>query len=214
MNVLLRTSALIDNILVLPAEAGIQRLKSLDSGQKHAGMTLARDISGSRQIYHAQQHTVMTRKWDSNGTEGLFTNQLSQLIKINPSAPLLSHITSYQMRSNTDINALSSLLVAKKLEIPWVHNPDIVALTRHCERSEAISQISLNYSDLDAVFQRMRKMQEIATSLLRLAMTTKWDSSGCVPFIFMAHDADSHLHRPTHVSILWWPLPPTNRNQA
>ena len=185
MNVLLRTSALIDNILVLPAEAGIQRLKSLDSGQKHAGMTLARDISGSRQIYHAQQHTVMTRKWDSNGTEGLFTNQLSQLIKINPSAPLLSHITSYQMRSNTDINALSSLLVAKKLEIPWVHNPDIVALTRHCERSEAISQISLNYSDLDAVFQRMRKMQEIATSLLRLAMTIKWDSNASAPFYLL-----------------------------
>jgi len=35
------------------------------------------------------------------------------------------------MRSSTDLNALSSLLVEKKLEIPWVHNPDIVALTRH-----------------------------------------------------------------------------------
>jgi hypothetical protein len=33
------------------------------------------------------------------------------------------------MRSSTDLNALSSLLVEKKLEIPWVHNPDIVALT-------------------------------------------------------------------------------------
>jgi len=46
----------IRNMLVLPAEAGIQRLKSLDSGQKHAGMTLASDISGSRQIFPAQRN--------------------------------------------------------------------------------------------------------------------------------------------------------------
>jgi len=44
--------------------------------------------------------------------------------------------------------------------------------------TEVISQISLNYNGLDAVFQRMRKMQEIATPLSRLAMTIKWDSSG------------------------------------
>ena len=41
-----------------------------------------------------------------------------------------------------------------------------------------ISQISLNYNGLDAVFQRMRKMQKIATPLSRLAMTIKRDSSG------------------------------------
>ena len=34
-------------ILVLPAAAGIQRLKSLDPGQKHAGMTIKWDSSGS-----------------------------------------------------------------------------------------------------------------------------------------------------------------------
>jgi hypothetical protein len=34
----------------MPAKAGIQRLKSLDSGQKHAGMTVVWDISGSWQI--------------------------------------------------------------------------------------------------------------------------------------------------------------------
>jgi hypothetical protein len=34
-----------------------------------------------------------------------------------------------------------------------------------------ISQTSLNYNGLDAVFQRMRKFQEIATSLSLLAMT-------------------------------------------
>jgi hypothetical protein len=91
---------------------------------------------------------------------------------------LLLHITSYQMRSNTDIKAVCPLLVAKKLEIPGVHNPDAVVLIRHCERSEAIFQISRNYNGLNAVFQRMCKMQEIATSLSRLAMTTKWDSNG------------------------------------
>ncbi len=67
------------------------------------------------------------------------------------SHPLLSHITSYQMRSNTDI--------------------------------KAISQISPKYNGLNAVFQRMRKIQEIATSLPRLAMTTKWDSNGYDPMI-------------------------------
>jgi hypothetical protein len=39
---LLTMRAEIRNMLVVPAEAGIQHLKSLDSGQKHAGMTLAR----------------------------------------------------------------------------------------------------------------------------------------------------------------------------
>jgi hypothetical protein len=38
-------------MLVLPAEAGIQRLKSLDFGQIHAGMTIVWDICGSWQIY-------------------------------------------------------------------------------------------------------------------------------------------------------------------
>ena len=95
---------------------------------------------------------------------------------------------------------------AKRLETPWVHNPDATALTRRCERSEAwifpgeklthkvrprrgklhgcvvTAQISLNYNGLDAVFQRMRKMQKIATPLSRLAMTIKWDSSELHPF--------------------------------
>jgi hypothetical protein len=39
-------------------------------------------------------------------------------------------------------------------------------ITRMC----VIFQISRNYNGLNAVFQRMRKMQEIATSLSRLAM--------------------------------------------
>jgi hypothetical protein len=34
-------------MIVLPAEAGIQRLKSLDPGQKHAGMTITWDSHGS-----------------------------------------------------------------------------------------------------------------------------------------------------------------------
>ena len=34
-------------IRVLPAQAGIQRLKSLDHGQQHAGMTIKWDSSGS-----------------------------------------------------------------------------------------------------------------------------------------------------------------------
>ena len=33
-------------MVVVPAEAGIQRLKSLDPGQKHAGMTIKWDSSG------------------------------------------------------------------------------------------------------------------------------------------------------------------------
>jgi len=41
-----------------------------------------------------------------------------------------------------------------------------------------ISLISRNHNGLDAVFQRMRKMQEIATSPSRLAMASKWYSSG------------------------------------
>jgi hypothetical protein len=40
------------------------------------------------------------------------------------------------------------------------------------------AQIPLSYNGLDAVFQRMRKRQKIATPLSRLAMTIKWDSSG------------------------------------
>jgi hypothetical protein len=44
--------------------------------------------------------------------------------------------------------------------------------------SASTAHISLNYNGLDAVFQRMRKMQKIATPLSRLAMTIKWDSSG------------------------------------
>ena len=42
-------------ILVLPAAAGIQRLKSLDPGQKHAGMTIKWDSSGAlvlKDLYH------------------------------------------------------------------------------------------------------------------------------------------------------------------
>jgi len=34
-------------MLVVPAEAGIQCLKSLDPGQKHAGMTIKWDSSGA-----------------------------------------------------------------------------------------------------------------------------------------------------------------------
>ena len=94
---------------------------------------------------------------------------------------LLSHIMSNQMISGTDIDAPSSRLVAKRLEFPWVHYPDVVALTRHCERSEATSRLAHNYNDLDAVCPCMRNMQQIATSLLRLAMTTKRNSSGIQP---------------------------------
>ena len=36
----------IRRMLVVPAEAGIQRLKSLDPGQKHAGMTIKWDSNG------------------------------------------------------------------------------------------------------------------------------------------------------------------------
>jgi hypothetical protein len=49
--------------------------------------------------------------------------------------------------------------------------------------TEAISQISLNYNGLDAVFQRMRKMLEIDTPLSRLAMPSKWHSNGALPFM-------------------------------
>jgi hypothetical protein len=34
-------------MLVLPAEAGIQRLQSLDPGQRHAGMTMKWDSNDS-----------------------------------------------------------------------------------------------------------------------------------------------------------------------
>jgi hypothetical protein len=43
-------------MFVVPAEAGIQRLKSLDPGQKHAGMT------------GKWKHAGMTRTCDSNGS--------------------------------------------------------------------------------------------------------------------------------------------------
>jgi hypothetical protein len=33
------------------------------------------------------------------------------------------------------------------------------------------------------MFKRMRKMQEIATPLSRLAMTSEWDSSGFLAFL-------------------------------
>jgi hypothetical protein len=46
MNVLHLVRADIHHKLVLPAQAGIQRLKSLDTGQQHAGMTIKRDSSG------------------------------------------------------------------------------------------------------------------------------------------------------------------------
>jgi hypothetical protein len=51
-------------------------------------------------------------------------------------------------------------------------------LKRHCERSEAIFQISRHINSLASVVKRMRKMQEIATPLSRLAMTIKRDSGG------------------------------------
>jgi hypothetical protein len=38
---LLRKRTAVRNKFVVPAEAGIQRLKSLDSSQKHAGMTVS-----------------------------------------------------------------------------------------------------------------------------------------------------------------------------
>ena len=47
MNVLHLVRADIHHKLVLPAQAGIQRLKSLDTGQQHAGMTIKWDSSGS-----------------------------------------------------------------------------------------------------------------------------------------------------------------------
>ena len=47
MNVLHLVCADIHNKLVLPAQAGIQRLKSLDPGQQHAGMTIKWDSNGS-----------------------------------------------------------------------------------------------------------------------------------------------------------------------
>jgi len=44
-----------------------------------------------------------------------------------------------------------------------------------------ISQISRNYNGLEAVFQRMRKMREIATPLSRLAMPVK---ANCQDLVF------------------------------
>ena len=41
------TRTITRRMLVVPAEAGIQRLKSLDPGQKHAGMTIKWDSNGS-----------------------------------------------------------------------------------------------------------------------------------------------------------------------
>jgi len=73
---------------VMPAEAGIQRLKSLDSSQKHAGMTVSDGLFEFKSIfcltmskatwyarkrhvddyYSGQQcaSAVMTYMWDSN----------------------------------------------------------------------------------------------------------------------------------------------------
>jgi len=45
---MLGRGTVIGRMLVMPAEAGIQCLKSLDPGQKHAGMTIKWDSSGSK----------------------------------------------------------------------------------------------------------------------------------------------------------------------
>lgn len=54
---------------ILPAEAGILRLKSLDPGQKHAGMT-------------GQKLAGITTKQDSNGTQllSLFTQHFGMYL--------------------------------------------------------------------------------------------------------------------------------------
>ncbi len=97
--------------------------------------------------------------------------------------PLLSHIVSYRVRANTDNKALSSLVVSKRLKIPLVHGLAVLVLSRHCERSEAIFRISRLFNGLDSQLQRMRKIQEIAAPLSRLAMTSKWDSGGLMHFV-------------------------------
>jgi len=48
VKVFIAMSADIYKMVVLPAEAGIQRLKSLDPGQKHAGMTIKWDSRGCK----------------------------------------------------------------------------------------------------------------------------------------------------------------------
>jgi len=57
--------AVIGRMLVVPAEAGIQRLKSLDPGQKHAGMTSMWKHAGMTSKW---KHAGMMRVWDSNGS--------------------------------------------------------------------------------------------------------------------------------------------------
>jgi hypothetical protein len=77
----------------MPAEAGIQRLKSLDSSQKHAGMTVSErlfefksifSLTMSKAAWYARMRHVrdyysgqqcafagMTSKWDSNDPKPL-----------------------------------------------------------------------------------------------------------------------------------------------
>ena len=55
---------MIDRMHVVPAEAGIQRLKSLSPGQKHAGMTIKWDIYGPTPVISSLSLTPagLTRK--------------------------------------------------------------------------------------------------------------------------------------------------------
>jgi len=50
--VMLGRGTVIGRMLVVPAEAGIQCLKSLDPGQKNAGMTIKWDSSGVEAFYY------------------------------------------------------------------------------------------------------------------------------------------------------------------
>jgi hypothetical protein len=59
MNVLHLVRVDIHNKLVLPAQAGIQRLKSLDPGQQHAGMTIKWDSSDSGPFIHFPSGTFI-----------------------------------------------------------------------------------------------------------------------------------------------------------
>jgi hypothetical protein len=58
---MIKRGTAIGKMLVAPAEAGIQRLESLEPGQKHAGMT---------------------NMWDSNGLHPIILN--SSLIRLKP----------------------------------------------------------------------------------------------------------------------------------
>jgi len=53
-------------IHVMPAEAGIQRLKSLDPGQKHAGMTIQWDSNGSDPLLHVLVN-LLIRAFNNKG---------------------------------------------------------------------------------------------------------------------------------------------------